>query len=100
MEVGQDILSEYQTKCSCSQILAGERMFIWPFHRRSGHVLSETCDGIGVEIAGSRMAADTLVETNALRSKVIEEISPFENKLDDLILSELAQNPFQHTIQK
>jgi hypothetical protein len=100
MVVGQNIRIDERTMYGGSQILVGERIFIWTSERQGGQGLAAAGSVISLEITGSRVIADIFVESSILRPLGLTEIAPFRDIADGSPVSELARMLFRHAHNK
>ncbi|MCV2893710.1 hypothetical protein [Lentibacter sp. XHP0401] len=100
MVVGQNIRIDERTMYGGSQILVGERIFIWTSERQGGQGLAAAGRVINLENTGSRVTADIVVEASVLRPLGLTEIAPFRDIADGLPVSELARMLFRHAHNK
>lgn len=100
MVVGQNISIDELTMYGGSQILVGQRIFIWTSESQCGQGLAAAGSVIGLEMIGKCVTADILVESSVLRPLGLTEIAPFRDVADGSPISELARMLFRHAHNK
>ncbi|MFQ1702423.1 hypothetical protein ACJ5NV_17700 [Loktanella agnita] len=100
MVVGQNIHIDERTMYGGNQIAVGERIYIWTSEHQGGRGLVAVGSVANLEIIGSRVAVDILVEAAVQRPFDLTEIAPFRDVADGSPVSELARMLYRQAHNK